>query len=345
MIIHSIKTADELGRLKAESLVLTSLRDETQAKYLHPLLKSKVQETLIDSPYAHHILVCASTGCLASKALRLIEIFETRAKEAGMENIMAVKTGCFGLCASGPVVIVYPEGIFYELVDEAGAERIFAEHILGGKIVRDLVYHDAIVDDALIPYEESGFFKKQMRVALRNCGFINPENVHEYVAHDGYAALAQVLGEMTPADVIEKIKESGLRGRGGAGFSTGMKWSFAAATPPGQKYIVCNADEGDPGAFMDRSILEGDPHSVIEAMVIAGYAIGANLGYVYCRAEYPVAIKRLQIAIDQARALGMLGADIFGSGFDFDIRIKPGAGAFVCGEETALLRSIMGKRG
>ena len=343
--INLIKTAEQLNELKNNSKVLTNLRDFSHDIIEHPEIKESVEKQIAESPYHHHILVCASTGCLAGKSAALISLFEERCIENDLqEKVKVVKTGCFGLCASGPVVIVYPEGIFYELVDEVGANKIFEEHILSGNVVKDLVYHEAIFDGEIHAFEESGFFKKQMRVALRNCGILDPEDVREYVAHDGYQALLKSLS-MPSEDVIGIIKASGLRGRGGAGFSTGVKWSFAAAQPKGQKYVVCNGDEGDPGAFMDRSILEGDPHAILEAMTITGYAVGASEGYIYVRAEYPIAIKRLEIAIEQSKKLGMLGKDIFGSGFDFDIHIRPGAGAFVCGEETALLNSIMGKRG
>ena len=263
-----------------------------------------------------------------------------------MGEVQVIKTGCFGLCALGPVVVVYPEGCFYSHVTEADIPEIVEEHILKGRIVTRLLYQETVVDDKTIKnLNHTKFYEKQHRVALRNCGVINPENIDEYIAMDGYEALGRVLTGMTPDEVIQTIKDSGLRGRGGGGFPTGQKWFFARQSKGDVKYVCCNADEGDPGAFMDRSVLEGDPHSVIEAMAIAGYAIGATQGYVYVRAEYPIAVHRLQIAIDQAREYGLLGKDIFGSGFDFDLHIRLGAGAFVCGEETALMTSIEGNRG
>ena len=256
-----------------------------------------------------------------------------------------VRTGCFGLCALGPIMIVYPEGSFYSMVKEEDIPEIVEEHLLKGRVVKHLLYQETVVGDQVRSLNETDFYAKQHRLALRNCGVINPEEIQEYIARDGYSALGKVLTEMTPEQIIETVKDSGLRGRGGAGFPTGLKWSFAAANQADQKYVCCNADEGDPGAFMDRSVLEGDPHVVLEAMAIAGYAIGASQGYIYVRAEYPIAVKRLQIAIRQAREYGMLGKDIFGSGFSFDIDLRLGAGAFVCGEETALMTSIEGKRG
>ena len=341
-----IKTVEQLHEIRDKHLKDISIRFASQDMSAVPEMKAAVEKQIAENPHGHHILVCASTSCLAGKAGKLIELFEEKVAAAGKTGqVQVVKTGCFGLCAVGPVVIVYPEGIFYEHIDEAAALRIFEEHIMGGNVVRDFVYHEAIVDDKIVPFEGTGFFKKQLRVSLRNCGILDPECIDEYIAHDGYLALAKVLNEMKPAEVIDLVKASGLRGRGGAGFSTGMKWGFAAAQPAGQKYVVCNGDEGDPGAFMDRSILEGDPHSILEAMAIAGYATGADFGYIYVRAEYPIAIKRLEIAMKQAREMGMLGKNILNSGFDFDVKIKPGAGAFVCGEETALLSSIEGGRG
>jgi len=341
-----IRTLEQLNKIREDSLENIKIRYAAADMSTLPEMQKVVEKQIAETPGEHHILVCASTSCLAGQAGKLLELFEEKAAAAGKkENVMVVKTGCFGLCAVGPVVIVYPEGIFYSHVDEAGAEQIFDEHILGGQVVKKFVYDESIVGDEIIPFEETGFFKKQLRVALRNCGILDPENLNEYIAHDGYQALAKILHDMQPQEVIDLVKASGLRGRGGAGFSTGMKWGFAAAQPPGQKYIVCNGDEGDPGAFMDRSILEGDPHSVLEAMAIAGFAVGASEGYLYVRAEYPIAIKRLEIAIAQARENGLLGKNILDSGFDFDVRIKPGAGAFVCGEETALLSSIEGGRG
>ena len=296
--------------------------------------------------YRSHVLVCGGTGCTSSGSQKVIEAFEKHLKDKGIDKeVKVVQTGCHGLCELGPVVIVYPEGVFYSRVQEEDVEEIVTEHLLKGRIVKRLVYEESIEKDVIKSLDNVDFYRKQVRVALRNCGVIDPENIDEYIAMDGYKALAKVLTEMTPEQVIEEVKKSGLRGRGGAGFPTGMKWSFAAAPKSDKKYVVCNADEGDPGAFMDRSILEGDPHSVLEAMAIAGYAIGADQGYIYVRAEYPIAIKRLEIAIKQAREYGLLGKNILGTGFAFDIDLKMGAGAFVCGEEMALLNSIEGKRG
>ena len=296
--------------------------------------------------YRSHVLVCGGTGCTSSGSAKIIEAFEDEIRQVGLENeVKVVRTGCFGLCALGPVVIIYPEGSFYSRVNPDDVKEIVDEHLLKGRIVKRLLYTETVEEDTVKSLNETDFYKKQMRVALRNCGVINPEDINEYIAYDGYQALGKVLTEMTPDDVIDVMKRSGLRGRGGAGFPTGLKWSFAKASVDDQKYVCCNADEGDPGAFMDRSVLEGDPHAVLEAMAIAGYAIGANQGYIYVRAEYPIAVKRLEIAIGQAREMGLLGQDIFGSGFDFDIELRLGAGAFVCGEETALMTSIEGHRG
>ncbi len=294
-----------------------------------------------------HVLVCGGTGCTSSRSLALIDAMEREVASAGLSGeVKVVKTGCFGLCALGPIMIVYPEGTFYSMVKEEDVPEIVSEHLLRGRPVTRLVYGETLLPDGEVAsLDDTGFYKKQMRVALRNCGRIDPEDITEYIAFDGYQALAKALTRMTPGEVIDVVKASGLRGRGGAGFPTGLKWSFAAAQPPGEKYVCCNADEGDPGAFMDRSILEGDPHALLEAMAIAGYAVGANRGYIYVRAEYPIAVKRLQIAIGQARDMGLLGEDIFGTGFSFDIETRLGAGAFVCGEETALIRSIEGHRG
>ncbi len=296
------------------------------------------------------ILICGGTGCTSSGSKTLIEEFENRLAENGLsEEVKVVQTGCFGLCALGPVVIVYPDGTFYSRVQKDDVAEIVTEHLLKGRTVDRLVYSDvdeSVKEEAMhVSLSDTTFYKSQKRVALRNCGVINPENIEEYIAMDGYAALGKALTEMTPEQVIQEIKDSGLRGRGGGGFPTGLKWSFTAAQPKGQKYVVCNADEGDPGAFMDRSVLEGDPHCLVEAMAICGYATGASEGYVYVRAEYPIAVARLQKAIDDAREYGLLGKDIFGSGFDFDLFIRLGAGAFVCGEETALMTSIEGNRG
>ena len=293
------------------------------------------------------VLVCGGTGCTSSGSQKVLNEFEKQIAEKGLEKeVKVVQTGCFGLCALGPVVIVYPEGSFYSMVKPEDVEEIVSEHLLKGRIVTRLLYDETVQEDAIKSLNEVAFYKKQMRIALRNCGVINPENIDEYIALDGYAALGKVLTEMTPEDVIEEIKKSGLRGRGGGGFPTGIKWMLAAKSPNVVgKYVCCNADEGDPGAFMDRSVLEGDPHAVIEAMAIAAYAINAEQGYIYIRAEYPIAVKRLQIAIDQAREYGLLGKNIFGTDFSFDLEIRLGAGAFVCGEETALMTSIEGMRG
>ncbi|HQD41280.1 MAG TPA: NADH-quinone oxidoreductase subunit NuoF [Bacillota bacterium] len=296
--------------------------------------------------YRSHVLICAGSGCTSSGSDNVAGAFDRLLKEEGLEKeVKIVRTGCFGLCEMGPVVIVYPEGAFYSRVNEEDVEEIVKEHLLKGRIVKRLLYKESLDKDQIKSLDQVDFYKKQMRVALRNCGVIDPENIDEYIAMDGYKALAKVLTEMTPEQVIEEIKKSGLRGRGGAGFPTGMKWQFAYNSKDDKKYVCCNADEGDPGAFMDRSVLEGDPHSVLEAMAIAGYAIGSDQGYIYVRAEYPIAVKRLEIAIRQAREYGLLGKNILGTGFSFDIDLKIGAGAFVCGEETALLNSIEGGRG
>ncbi|OCN04278.1 NADH dehydrogenase [Erysipelotrichaceae bacterium MTC7] len=293
------------------------------------------------------MVICAGTGCTSSGSRKLAEQIDEKLAEHNLtDKVLVVKTGCFGLCALGPVVLVYPEGVFYSQVTPEALDTIFTKHIVGGEVVTDLLYEDTVSPEGkILPLQDTDFYKKQKRVALRNCGVIDPEKIEEYIATDGYQALYKALTDMTPEDVIETIKASGLRGRGGGGFPTGLKWSFAAREENGTKYVACNADEGDPGAFMDRSILEGDPHVIIEAMALAAYAIGANHGFVYVRAEYPIAVQRLQIAIDQARRDGFLGKDIFGSGFDYDMEIRLGAGAFVCGEETALITSIEGNRG
>jgi NADH:ubiquinone oxidoreductase subunit F (NADH-binding)/(2Fe-2S) ferredoxin/NAD-dependent dihydropyrimidine dehydrogenase PreA subunit len=298
--------------------------------------------------YRAHVLVCGGTGCTASGSGDLFKRFEEKLKEHSLEKeIKIVRTGCFGLCEAGPVVIVYPEGTFYSRVKVEDVDEIVSEHLLKGRKVQHLVYVDHATQEssATKSLEEIGFYKKQKRLALRNCGVIDPENIDEYIAFDGYKALAKVLTEMTREQVIDEVMKSGLRGRGGAGFLTGMKWKLTYQSQADQKYVACNADEGDPGAFMDRSVLEGDPHSVIEAMAIAGYAVGASEGYIYVRAEYPIAVKRLAIAIEQAKEYGLLGKNIFDTGFSFDLHIRLGAGAFVCGEETALMASVEGKRG
>ena len=295
--------------------------------------------------YRSHVLVCGGTGCTSSGSQRIIDRLEKEIAANGLsEEVGVVKTGCFGLCALGPIMIVYPEGTFYSMVREDDIPEIVSEHLLKGRVVTRLLYDETTKADKIIPLNETNFYKKQHRVALRNC-VINPENFEEYIGTGGYEALGGVLTEKTPEDVIQILLDSGLRGRGGAGFPTGLKWKFAAQNEADQKYVCCNADEGDPGAFMDRSILEGDPHAVLEAMAIAGYAIGASQGYIYVRAEYPIAVKRLEIAIGQAREYGLLGENIFDSGFNFDIELRLGAGAFVCGEETALMTSIEGNRG
>ncbi len=293
-----------------------------------------------------HVLVCAGTGCTSSGSHKVVEALNEQLQAKNLqEEIKIVTTGCFGLCALGPVMIVYPEGTFYSRVTAEDIPEIVKEHFVNGRPVERLEYKDPLADNKTLPLPETSFYKKQHRVALRNCGVINPEIIEEYIAMGGYQALGKVLTEMTPADVIQTIKDSGLRGRGGGGFPTGTKWQFAANSVSDKKYVVCNADEGDPGAFMDRSVLEGDPHAVLEAMAIAGYAIGADEGYIYVRAEYPIAVQRLNIAVGQAREKGLLGKDIFGTGFNFDIQVRLGSGAFVCGEETALLTSIEGHRG
>ena len=297
--------------------------------------------------FRSHVLVCGGTGCTSSGSETLLKLLEEKLVEHGLDKeIKAIRTGCFGLCEAGPVVIVYPEGTFYSRVAARDVEEIVTEHLLKGRVVKRLLHHDKQAETAVdLSLDEMPFYKHQTRIALRNCGVIAPENIDEYLAFDGYKALEKCLLHATPEDVITSVIASGLRGRGGGGFPTGVKWQLAAKSKSDTKYIICNADEGDPGAFMDRSVLEGDPHSVLEAMAIAGYAIGANEGYIYVRAEYPIAVNRLEIAISQAKAYGLLGRDILGSGFDFDIHIRLGAGAFVCGEETALMVSIEGRRG
>lgn len=296
--------------------------------------------------YRSHVLVCGGTGCTSSHSAEIIAEFEKEIAEKGLaDEIKVIRTGCFGLCALGPIVVVYPEGAFYSQIKVEDVSEIVDEHLIKGRIVKHLLYDDTVAGDTVKSLNETQFYKKQKRVALRNCGVIDPENINEYIAMDGYQALAKCLTEYTPDEVIQIVKDSGLRGRGGGGFPTGLKWSFTRKNQADQKYVVCNADEGDPGAFMDRSVLEGDPHCIVEAMAICGYATGATEGYIYVRAEYPIAVKRLQIAIDEARELGLLGKNIFDSGFDFDLHIRLGAGAFVCGEETALMTSIEGNRG
>ena len=296
--------------------------------------------------YRSHVLVCGGTGCTSSNSQKIIEAMQAEIKAKGLENeVQVIRTGCFGLCALGPIMIVYPEGCFYSEVKVEDVPEIVEEHLLKGRMVKRLLYSETVTPTEVKGLHDTAFYRKQKRVALANCGVINPEDINEYIAYDGYQALAKCLTQLTPEQVVQIVKDSGLRGRGGGGFPTGLKWSFTAANQADQKYVVCNADEGDPGAFMDRSVLEGDPHCLIEAMTICGYATGATEGYVYVRAEYPIAVARLQIAINQAKEMGLLGKDIFGSGFDFDLHIKLGAGAFVCGEETALMTSIEGNRG
>lgn len=297
--------------------------------------------------YRKQVLVCGGTGCTSSSSMKVIEQLEASLKEHNINDILVVKTGCFGLCALGPIMIVYPEGAFYSQMTPEHVRTVAEKHLVkGGEIVKELLYQGTLTPNGdIIPFGETSFYKKQMRIALRNCGVIAPEDIEEAIAAGDYAALEKVLTTMTPDDVINEMLASGLRGRGGAGFPTGRKWAFAKSSVSDIKYVCCNADEGDPGAFMDRSVLEGDPHCVLEAMAIAGYAIGSKHGFIYVRAEYPVAVQRLEIALKQAREYGLLGKDIFGTGFEFDIEIRLGAGAFVCGEETALMRSIEGHRG
>ena len=311
------------------------------------VIKEEGEKLAKKTGYRKQVLVCGGTGCTSSHSMKVIEQLEKSLEELGINDVLVVKTGCFGLCALGPIMIVYPEGAFYSQMTPEHVKTVAEKHLVkGGEIVKELLYKGTLTKDGkIIPFSETPFYKKQMRIALRNCGVIAPEDIDEAIAAGDYAALEKVLTSMTPDDVINEMLASGLRGRGGAGFPTGRKWSFAKASQSDIKYVCCNADEGDPGAFMDRSVLEGDPHCVLEAMAIAGYAIGSNNGYIYVRAEYPVAVERLQIAVKQAREYGLLGKDILGSGFDFDIEIRLGAGAFVCGEETALMRSIEGHRG
>jgi len=324
---------------------LKVIREKMQGQI--ELRKEHMGDLPILDGFKKHVLVCGGTGCTSSGSKKILEVLEKEIAKHGLQNeIGIVKTGCFGLCALGPIMIVYPEGSFYSMVNEEDIPEIVAEHLANGQVVKRLLYQETVKENEILPLQETKFYKKQRRVALRNCGVIAPENIEEYIGTRGYEALGKVLTEMTPDEVIQLMLDSGLRGRGGAGFPTGLKWKFASGNRGNvQKYVCCNADEGDPGAFMDRSILEGDPHVVLEAMAIAGYAIGASQGYIYVRAEYPIAIERLEIAIKQAREYGLLGKDIFGTGFDFDIDLRLGAGAFVCGEETALMTSIEGNRG
>ena len=319
---------------------------EAERRYLQLRLEDKFD---LDEGDQHmNILVCAGTGCTVGDSEVLISALNEKLAEAGLaDQVKVVKTGCFGLCQKGPIVAVYPDRVYYTHVKPEDAERIVSDHVIGGHIIKELQMFDTDrkTGEKVYDIEKIGFYEKQQRIALRNCGRINPENIYEYIGIDGYEALYHVLTEKTPQEVIDIVKASGLRGRGGAGFSTGLKWQFEKDQPGDEKYVICNADEGDPGAFMDRSILEGDPHAIVEGMAIMAYAVGAHQGYVYIRAEYPIAVNRLRIAIKEAKELGLLGENIFGTGFNFDIEIRLGAGAFVCGEETALIASIMGKRG
>ena len=331
-------TIEQLTKIKEEMADIVKVRK---------IVAEEGEKLAKKTSYRKQILVCGGTGCTSSGSKKVIEALETELVKQGLDKeVLVVKTGCFGLCALGPIMIVYPEGAFYAQATPEGVARIVEEHIKGGNIVTDLLYQETVHNDgSIISLNETAFYKKQMRISLRNCGVIDPENIDEYIATNGYMALAKAVTEMTPDDVIQELLDSGLRGRGGAGFPTGRKWAFAKASQSDIKYVCCNADEGDPGAFMDRSILEGDPHAIIEAMAIAGYTIGASQGYVYVRAEYPIAVQRLEIALNQAREYGLLGKNIFGTDFCFDIEIRLGAGAFVCGEETALMTSIEGHRG
>lgn len=325
-----VKTLAELNALKEKALGELKIR------------KGEKQSA---SGKNHNILVCGGTGCTSSKSPEIIKEFRAQLEKAGLsDKVNVIQTGCFGLCAMGPIVVIYPEGVLYNMVQVSDCEEIVNEHIVNGNTVERLL-HKGIEKELQPTFDDIIFYKKQHRIALRNCGLIDPECIEEYIALGGYQALAKVIGTMKPEEVIQTVLDSGLRGRGGAGFPTGLKWRFAANSQNDVKYVCCNADEGDPGAFMDRSVLEGDPHSVVEAMAIAAYAVGSNQGYIYIRAEYPIAVQRLQKAIDQAREYGMLGKNIFGSDFEFDLGIRLGAGAFVCGEETALMTSIEGHRG
>ena len=316
------------------------------ADKLKPILYMRENHTK-ENPEKREILVCGGTGCTSSDSIQIIENLRNEIKKADLEgSVEVLLTGCFGFCAKGPIVKVYPDDIFYTQVKPEDASEIVQSHLINHKVVERLLFEEPTLDHKKVEkHNDMSFYKKQSRVALRYCGHINPENIFEYIGCNGYIALGKCISELSPIEVVEEIKASGLRGKGGAGFPTGIKWESASQTPPGQKYVVCNADEGDPGAFMDRSILEGNPHSVLEAMAICGYAIGSNTGYIYIRAEYPLAIKRLKIAISQAEDSGLLGNNILGSNFNFKIELKYGAGAFVCGEETALINSIEGKRG
>ncbi|MCI8820706.1 MAG: NADH-quinone oxidoreductase subunit NuoF [Clostridia bacterium] len=331
-------TCEELKKIAAEKADLINVRR---------IVREQAEKLAPATGYRKQVLVCGGTGCTSSHSLKVIEQLEKSLKELNINDVLIVKTGCFGLCALGPIMIVYPEGAFYSQMTPEHAKTVAERHLVkGGEIVKELLYADTVHSDgSVIPFAEIPFYKHQMRIALRNCGVIAAESIEEAIAAGDYSALAKVLTEMSPDDVIAEIKNSGLRGRGGAGFPTGLKWQFTKEAAGEKKYVCCNADEGDPGAFMDRSVLEGDPHTVLEAMTIAGYTVGAQEGYIYVRAEYPIAVERLNIAIEQARKLGLLGKNILNSGFDFDIHVRLGAGAFVCGEETALMASIEGRRG
>ena len=341
-----MKSLEQLHEICERMRKVVQLREENAKEILEKAAMCESGKDADGNTYRTHVLVCGGTGCTSSGSARIRERLEKEIEANGLsDEVCVVKTGCFGLCALGPIMIVYPEGTFYSMVQEEDIPEIVTEHLLKGNVVKHLLYEETVKADKIIPLNETNFYKKQHRVALRNCGVINPEKIDEYIGTGGYEALGIVLTEKKPEDVIQILLDSGLRGRGGAGFPTGLKWKFAAGNDADQKYVCCNADEGDPGAFMDRSILEGDPHAVLEAMAIAGYAIGAYQGYIYVRAEYPIAVQRLEIAIEQAREYGLLGKNIFDSGFDFDIELRLGAGAFVCGEETALMTSIEGNRG
>lgn len=341
-----MKSLEQLHEICERMRKVVQLREENAKEILEKAAMCESGKDADGNTYRTHVLVCGGTGCTSSGSARIRERLEKEIEANGLsDEVCVVKTGCFGLCALGPIMIVYPEGTFYSMVQEEDIPEIVTEHLLKGNVVKHLLYEETVKADKIIPLNETSFYKKQHRVALRNCGVINPEKIDEYIGTGGYEALGIVLTEKKPEDVIQILLDSGLRGRGGAGFPTGLKWKFAAGNDADQKYVCCNADEGDPGAFMDRSILEGDPHAVLEAMAIAGYAIGASQGYIYVRAEYPIAVQRLEIAIEQAREYGLLGKNIFDSGFDFDIELRLGAGAFVCGEETALMTSIEGNRG
>lgn len=330
-------TINDLNRIKEETLEKIELRRSKQSTMSFEKKDMKSHMT--------HVLVCGGTGCHSSQGDEIRRLLEEKVEEKGLDNIKVTLTGCFGLCETGPNIVIYPEGIFYSQVKLEDIDEIVEEHFVKGNIIKRLLYEGAVKEETILPVNEVNFYKKQTRVALRNCGLINPEDIDEYIALDGYQALAKVLTEMSQQEVIDFVKAANVRGRGGAGFPAGVKWETAFKYPADKKYVICNADEGDPGAFMDRSILEGDPHSVLEAMAICGYAIGSDQGYIYVRAEYPIAVERLETAIEQAKEKGLLGKNILGTDFSFDIELRLGAGAFVCGEGTALIESIEGKRG